>query len=143
MFGWVIIEVKRYDIFHSSASVIEFSVIKIEFQPKVFLARPFFHHFYPKIAANAHFNSVFSNIEWFNIRKTANTVRFSIINLRMSIIYTFTIKTNFRNMSKNRRFRRKKKEREQSRLKMLILPPFFQKTAAFLEKRKTLAVFTL
>ena len=50
-----------------------------------FSRAPLFHHFYPKIDANANFDSVFSNIEWFN-KKTANTVRFPIIKIRIFII---------------------------------------------------------
>ena len=40
-----------------------------------------FHHFNPKTDTNTHFDSVFSNIGWFNKKKkkTVNTVRFSII----------------------------------------------------------------
>ena len=44
-----------------------------------------FHHFYPKIDENAHFKSVFANIERFN-RKTVNTVKFSIAKLRIPLI---------------------------------------------------------
>ena len=51
-----------------------------------FFRETLFHHFYPKIDLNAHFNSVFSNLGWFD-RKTANRVRFSIIKIKISIIF--------------------------------------------------------
>ena len=66
-------------VFHFSVSIIE-----IEFQSIGFLACHFFHHFYPEIDSNAHFDSDFSNTGRFN-RKTINTVRFSIIKIRISI----------------------------------------------------------
>ena len=47
---------------------------------------PLFHQFYPKIDSNAHFNSVFSNIGWFN-RKAVNTVRFSIIRISITFMH--------------------------------------------------------
>ena len=42
------------DIIHFSVSIIE-----LELQPIGFSGEPFFHHFYPKIDSNAHFDSVF------------------------------------------------------------------------------------
>ena len=54
--------------------------------------------------------------------------------------YAFTIKTDFRNMSKSREFKRKKKK--QNPLKVLTLPTIFQKPTVFIEKRKTLIDFS-
>ena len=51
-----------------------------------FSRAPLFHHFSPKIDANAHFNSVFSNIGWFS-RKTNNTVQFFIIKIIISLFF--------------------------------------------------------
>ena len=65
-----------------------------------------FHRFYPKIDANAHFNSVFSNIGRFN-RKTVSTVRFSIIKIRISIIFMhLRSKPTLKNISETRRVNR-------------------------------------
>ena len=52
---------------------------------------PLFHPFYPKIYSSAHFDSVFSNTGRFN-RKTKNTVRFSIIIIRISIFMHLRLK---------------------------------------------------
>ena len=87
------------DIFQFSVNVIE-----LEFQLISFLVCHF-HHLYQKIATNADFNYVFSNIGWFN-RKMVNTVRFPSYKYKnIYNLYAFMIKTDFRNMSKNRRFR--------------------------------------
>ena len=54
-----------------------------------FSRMPFFHHFYPKINSNAHFNSVFSNNSltagYFN-GKMMNAVRFSFIKIPMNFM---------------------------------------------------------
>ena len=42
---------------------------KIRVSAHRFSRAPLFHHFYSKIYANAHFNSLFSNIGWFNKKK--------------------------------------------------------------------------
>ena len=57
-------EITSDDIFHFSVSVIE-----LEFRPIGFLTCHLFRHFYPKIDANANFNSVFSNIGVFNRKR--------------------------------------------------------------------------
>ena len=73
---------------------------------------PLFHKFYPKIDSSAHFESVFWNIGLFN-RKTENTVRFFYYkNKNMYKCYVFTIKTDLRNMSENRVFRRKNRAKQ-------------------------------
>ena len=78
------------------------------------------------------------NIEWFN-RKTVNAVRFPIIKIRISTIFTqLRSKLTLEICHKLGGLDGKT---EQKRLKVPILPPFFQKTTAFIEKRKTLIDF--
>ena len=62
------------DIFHFSVS------IRAPVSANRFSRAELFHHFYPKIDSNAHLNSAFSNIRWFN-RKTINAARLSIIKI--------------------------------------------------------------
>ena len=63
------------------------SVYKTRISADRFSRVSLFGHFYQKISANAHFNSVFSNIRWFN-RKTKNSVRFSFKKTRIFITFT-------------------------------------------------------
>ena len=104
-----------------------------------FSRKPLFHHFYLKVEANVHFNSVFWNIGWFN-RKTANTVRFFVFKLRISIILMY-LRSNLTSeiCPKKRGLNGKT---EQNRLNV-TLPPFFQITIAFMGKQKTLFDFIL
>ena len=93
---------------------------------------PHFHHFFPKIDSNVHFDSAFSNIGRFN-RKMINDVRLFITkNKNIHEFYEYTIKTDFRNMSGSREFRRKNKSK--NRLKKPSLPPFSQKTVVYIWK---------
>ena len=96
---------------------------------------PLFHHFYPKTDANAHFNSVFSNTGLFN-RKTKNTMRFSVIEIRISVVFmhlrskpTSEIHQKIRDLDG---------KTEENRLKVPTLSSFFQKKSVFIEKRNTL-----
>ena len=87
------------------------SFIEHEFQPIGFLAVPLLYLFYLEIQSNTRFNSIFSNIGWFS-RKTIDAVLFSTIkNKSIYNFYAFAIKTDFRNMSEIREFRRKNKEK--------------------------------
>ena len=101
---------------------------------------PFFHNFYPKIASNAHFNSVLSNIGLFN-RKTINAARFSIILIRISNkFYAVKIKTDFRNMC--RTYGVQTGKTELNSLNVPTLPPFFFKKSLYLLKNeKRLSIF--
>ena len=100
-----------------------------------------FPHFYPKIDSNAYyFDSVFSNIGRYN-RKMINAVRFFVIKIRISVIFTslwskLTSKTG-------QKVGRLDWKTEQNCLKVPSLTPFLQKSAIFLEKRKTLVDFSL
>ena len=123
------------DIFHTSVSVIE-----LEFQPIGFSRLPLFYHFYPKIDAKAHFNSLLSNVEWFN-RKPKNTVRFSIIIIRISIIFMHLRSELFSEISQ--KIGDLDWKTEKNHLKVPILPLFIQKYPVINKKRKTLIDFLL
>ena len=56
--------------------------------------------------------------------------------------YTFTTKTDFRNVSENRKFRRKNKAKPSQSAHFAIFF-FFQKITVFIEKRNTLTGFLL
>ena len=81
----MIIEMKMRLIIFSFFYV---SILELRISADRFSRMPLFHHFYSKTVANAHFNSVFSDMGWFN-RKTINTVRFSIIKIRISVMFMY------------------------------------------------------
>ena len=108
---------------------------------------PLFHLFKQKIVANAHFNTVFPNIGWFN-RKIKNTVRFSIIKIRISNIFmqlrsklTSEIRQKIGGLDG-------KQSKTVSQYLLSHPPPFFffflkKKPTVFIEKGKTLIDFSL
>ena len=123
------------DTFHFSISVKKTRVSADKFSNV-----PLFHHFFPKIDSRACFDSVFSNIVWFN-RKTKNTVRFSIIKIRISVIFKHLhLKQTSEICQKIGSLDEKT---EQNRLKVTTLSLYFQKNFAFIEKQKTLIDFLL
>ena len=62
--------------------------------------------------------------------------------IRISIIiYTFSMKTDFRNMSENRKFRRKKGAKPSQNAHFATF--FFHKNTAFIEKQKIQINFLL
>ena len=118
------------DTFHFSVSVVE-----LEFQQIGFLAYHFFLPFIRKLT------QVFILTLFFRILGGLTEKRiFLYRNKNFFNFYVFTIKTDYKNVSESKKFRRKT---EQNRLKMSTLPPFFffQETTVFFEKRKTLNDF--
>ena len=90
------------DIFHFSVSVIE-----LELQPIGFLGCHFFIPFIRKLT-QMPILIPFCRISGGINRKTKNTMRFYIIkNKNVYNFYAFMIQTDFRNISENRKFRRK------------------------------------
>ena len=87
-----------------------------------FSSMPLFHHFYPKIDANAHFNAVFLNIGQFN-RKKINTVRVFIIKIRISM--SFTLLRSKLAPEICSKIGGLDEKTEQNRLKVPTLPHFF------------------
>ena len=116
------------DIFHFSVSVIE-----LEFSADRFSRTPLFSHFYPKIDADAHFKSVFLNIGWYKKKPGKYSSIFHSKNKNIYNFNVFTIKTDVRNRSENKRFRRKT---EQNCLEVPTLPLFLQKTLYLLKSEK-------
>ena len=125
------------DIFNFSVSI-----YRTRISADKFSREPLFHHFYLKNDANAHDNFVFSNTGWFN-RKTENTVRFSIVKIRLSIIFMhLRSKLTSEICQKIGGLNGKT---EQNRPEVPALPPFFfkKKPTVFIEKRKALIDFLL
>ena len=99
-----------------------------------------FHHFYLKIDSSAHFDSFFSNVGQF-FRKMKNIVKFSIIKIRIFIIF---MSLRSKRMSEiYPKVGSLDGKTEQDRLKMLTLLSFFQKATTIFEKLKALIDYPL
>ena len=123
------------DIFHFSVSIIE-----LEFQPIGFLAWHFFVTFIRKLTQTLILTLFFRIMGKFNIKRK-NTVRFSIIKIRLCIIFIhLRSKLTSEICPKAGSLRGKT---GQNCLKVPTLLPFNQKPTAFIEKRKTLVDFLL
>ena len=72
-------------------------------------------------------------------KKTVNTVRFSIIKIRISVVFMHLQSK----LSSEKCPKMGDGKIEENRVKMPALPPFFQNTTVFIEKQKTLIDFLL
>ena len=137
------------DIFYFSVSV-----IKLEFQPTGFLACHFFMTFSRKLTQML----ILILFTWAlgsltekqnkTTTTTKKTMQFSTIKIRICIIfYAFTIKTDFRNISENGKFKQKNRAKPSQSAYIATFFIFQKKviiiTTVFFEKRKSLIDFLL